>query len=83
MPRPNRIDLKTLRESRVMTQAELGGQGHVSQYENGRRMPGPAAIRAMAARLGVDPVAVHRACRESMRRARAAAAAAQQSNQSP
>lgn len=64
-------DLRELRESKVLTQADLGSQGHVSTYESGKRMPGTHAIRTMADRLKVDPAVVHAACRESCRRASA------------
>lgn len=62
-------DLKELREARVLTQAELGGQGHVSAYENGKKMPGSQALKSMAKRLGVPPTQVYAACKESCRRA--------------
>lgn len=64
-------DLKELRESRVLTQAALGSQGHISNYENGKQMPGPRALKAMAKRLGLAPTEVYAACRESCRRASA------------
>jgi transcriptional regulator with XRE-family HTH domain len=62
-------DLKALRVSRGLTQPELGPQALVSQYENGRREPGPRAIKAMSIVLKVDPKTVYAACRESLRRA--------------
>ncbi len=65
------LDLRELRESHVLTQSELGAQGHVSTYENGRKMPATRAIKAMAKVLKVEPHVVFKACRESCRRASA------------
>lgn len=76
-----RRDLKELRISRGKTQADLGSQALVSQYENGHRMPGPHSVTTMATALGVEPQVVYAACEESKRRAEAKPTAPTHANQ--
>ena len=60
--------LTDLRRDRALTQAALGAQAVISKFERGARTPGPCSIARMAAVLGLAPIAVMDACRESRRR---------------
>lgn len=66
------MDLRELRLSKGLTQAELGSQALVSQYENGRLQPGPGMVKHLAQELGVSTEVLFAACLESKRRAESA-----------
>lgn len=60
------MDLRELRESRVMTQAEVAAKmgvdaSAVNRFETGKHKPFPSTVRKYAAALGVDVMKVHKA----------------------
>ncbi len=59
------MDLRELRESRVMTQADVAASmgvesSAVARLEAGGHKPRPSTLRKLAEALGVDVMVVHR-----------------------
>ena len=78
-----RPSLSELRLSRGLTQSQVGiAQRHVSDFELGKRLPGPKSVKLIAeyltkadAKHPVCTMQVMAACQESQRRAKADQAA--------
>lgn len=59
----NRHAVRAIREARLLTVSETAaragfGQAHLSNLEAGRRAASPDTIKALAAALNVDPLAI-------------------------
>jgi transcriptional regulator with XRE-family HTH domain len=61
--------LRDLRRERGLVQGDLGGICAVSMTENGHQLPGPRLLATWAKILGLPPIQVMAACRESQRQA--------------
>lgn len=64
------MDLRELRESKLLTQADVSratglSEGQLSKIENGHNKPRASTIRALAEAMGVEPNVVLRASIES------------------